>query len=158
MQPISNAQLKKIHVLLRQFGVMEDKKELVLQFTNGREESSRKLTMEEAKNLLSHLSQYDPLDRMRRKVFALAYSADIIWGDSKENRQINIAKLNMFLREKGTVKKDLNKMNKVELIKVIGQFEQIKKHKQESKASKETKNMLGELGILTSNKRAKNPL
>ncbi len=149
MNMINKQQLTKIHVLLNQFGIMDDKAELVNQFTNGRETSSKQMTFNEARNFLTHLSKFDPLDKMRRKVFALAYSANIIYGDSKEDRQMNIAKLNMFLREKGAVKKELNKMNKDELVKVVNQFSQIIKHKEESTASKNTKSMLDEIGIST---------
>jgi|GEM_PF-1418352 len=158
MRPITIPQLSKIHVLLNQFGIIEDKAELVSQFTNGRETSTKKMTFDEAKNLLQHLSKFDPLDRMRRKVFALAYVAKIIYGDTREDKQMNVAKLNMFLREKGTVKKDIHKMKKDELIKIVNQFSQIVKHKDESKVLKETKNMLGGLGISTSKKGAINPL
>lgn len=158
MRPINGAQLTKIHVLLNQFGLMSDKADIIRQFTNGRETSSKQMTFNEASDLLQHLSKFDSLDLMRRKIFALAYSAGMIWGDSKEDKQINSAKINIFLKEKGTIKKDLNKMNKAELIKVVNQFIQINKHKEESKISKETKSMLSEVGISTSKNGAINPL
>jgi hypothetical protein len=95
---------------------------------------------------------------MRRKIFALAYDADIIWGDTKEDKQMNIAKLNKFLVDKGTVKKELNKMNHQELVKVVSQFTMIKKHNQASIVSNDTKEMLSSIGISTSKKGAKNPI
>ncbi len=152
LRPITPQQLTKIHVLLNQFGLIADKPEIIKEFTNGRETSSKKLTFDEAKGLLAYLSQADPLDRMRRKVFALAYDAGLIWGDTKEDKQMNIAKLNKFLLEKGTVKKELNKMNHQELSKVVSQFTMIKKHNQESVVSKDTKEMLSSLGIATTKK------
>lgn len=158
MKLVTRPQLTKIHVLLNQFGIMDDKAELVRQFTNGRETSSKQLTFYEAKNLLLHLSRFDPLDKMRKKVYALAYNANIIYGDTPEDKKINTAKLNMFLKERGTVKKELNKMNNADLVKVITQFQQIIKHKEESKASKATKSLLHELDIQTAIKRTIKPL
>lgn len=158
MKKISTPQLTKIHVLLSQFNLMEAKQDLVFEFSNGRETSSKNLTFEEARALLSALSKMDVLDKMRRKIFALAYDAKIIWGSSKEDRQINLAKLNMFLNEKGTVKKDINKMNKEELSKTISQFVQIVKHNQENAVRKSVRNILSETGISTSRTGAVNPI
>lgn len=152
LRPITTAQLSKIHVLLNQFGIIEDKADLVSQFTNGRETSSKKLTFNEAKSLLQHLCRFDPCDRMRKKVFSLAYEAEIIYGDTPADKKINAAKLNMFLNNAGTVKKDLNKMRIDELIKVVNQFCMIIKHKAESKINKSTTQMLSELGIATAKK------
>ncbi len=146
---VTKKQLTKIHVLLNQLGVIDEKAELVKQITNGRETSSRQLTFNEAKSLLAHLSKFDPLDKMRRKVFALAYEAGFIYGNTLEDRQMNIAKLNKFLRVSGTVKKDLNRMNKDELIKVINQFTGILKNNEKTAASKCAKSVLNEIGIPT---------
>jgi hypothetical protein len=158
LRPITSQQLAKFHVLLNQFGIIEDKAELVKQFTNGRETSSKKLTFDEAKSILHYLSKFDPCDKMRKKVFSLAYQAKIIYGDTKEDKQMNNAKLNSFLLEKGTVKKELNKMSKAELVKVVSQFSMIVKHQGESGIAKNVKNMVAELGIVTTRKGAKNPL
>ena len=152
IRPITTAQLSKIHVLLNQFGIMEDKADLVSQFTNGRETSSKKLTFNEAKSILQHLSRFDPCDKMRKKVFSLAYEAEIIYGDTQADKKINAAKLNMFLLHSGTVKKELNKMSKDELKKVVNQFYMIIKHKEESKVNKNTTEMLSGLGISTAKK------
>lgn len=158
MKPVTKAQLTKLHVLFNQFGIINDKQYIVKEFTNGRETSSRQLTFDEAKSILTYLSKHDPLDMMRRKIFALAYDAKIIYGATKEDKQMNIAKLNMFLREKGTVKKELNKMSKDELVKTISQFSMIIKHQGESSIAKDIKNMVADLGIATTRRGAKNPL
>ncbi|MEO7488822.1 MAG: hypothetical protein ABIU77_17055 [Ferruginibacter sp.] len=158
MRPITTAQLSKLHVLLNQFGIIEDKADLVNQFTNGRETSSKRMTFHEARILLQHLSRFDPLDKMRKKVFALAYVARIIYGDTPDDKKMNAAKLDKFLREKGAIKKHLNTMNKDELIKVVNQFSQIVKHNAYNTISKNTKIMLSEIGIVTSKRGAVNPL
>lgn len=158
MENITKEQLQKLHVMLNQMGLIDEKVNMVYSISNGRTTSSRDLTKKEGQLIIKHLSENDPNQRMRKKIFALAYEAGIIYDDSPEDKKINPAKLNMFLRERGAVKKELNAMNKTELVKVVSQFQQIAKHTSESKASKATKGMLEELNISTSNKRAKKAL
>jgi hypothetical protein len=146
---VTPAQISKIHVLLSQLKLMHVKADLVNVFTDKRETSTKEMTMDEAIALIRHLSQYDTCDRMRKKVFALAYEAGIIWGDTPEDKKINAVKLNMFLAEKGTVKKEINRMSSDELVKVVSQFEQIIKHMREAGASKAVKTLLASLGIKT---------
>jgi hypothetical protein len=147
MLQITKPQLAKIHVLFHQLGLMDSKKELVRKFSNERTESSRELTMYEAKGLIEALSKFDSCDGMRRKVFALAYEAGIIWGDTNEDKKMNAVKLNQFLLRQGAIKKEIGKMGYQELIKTVNQFSQIIKHKEESLAAKQTKELLNELQI-----------
>lgn len=146
---ITKPQLQKIHVLLNQMGLIDNKVELVYSFSNGRVTSTKELTMEEAGFFIRHLSNCDPLERMRNKVFALAYEAGIIWGDSPADKKMNFIKLNNFLKERGAVKKDINKMVKPELIKTVNQFQQILKHNETSRSNKSIKNMLKSMNIET---------
>jgi hypothetical protein len=152
MTPITNAQISKFHVLLSQLKLQESKADFVSQFSNGRATSTKDLSMQEAGTMLKFLSQFDPCDKMRRKVFALAYESGIIYGHTPEDKKMNDVKLNNFLKERGAVKKGLNKMNKGELVKTVNQFEQIIKHNELNKAGKTTKNLLAELNIKTSKK------
>jgi hypothetical protein len=147
MNNITNAQLSKLHVLLTQLKILDQKPDLVLQFTDYRTMSSKEMTKDEATELIRHLSKYDSCDKMRKKVFALAYEAGIIYGDSWEDKKMNAAKLNLFLQDRGTVKKELGKMSKEELVKTVSQFEQIVKHNEGATASKITKSVLSELNI-----------
>lgn len=146
---ITKPQLQKIHVLLNQMGLIDNKAELVYSFSNGRVTSTKELTMEEAGFFIRHLSNYDPLEKMRSKVFALAYEAKIIWGDSPADKKMNFIKLNNFLKERGAVKKDINKMAKPELIKTVNQFQQILRHNETSRSNKSIKNMLKSMNIET---------
>lgn len=152
MQYITKDQLKKLHVLLNQLGLIDDKKEIVSHYSKGRTESSRELTIAEAGALISALAGNDGNDRMRRKVFALAYEAGIIYGDTPEDKKMNAIKLNQFLLKSGTVKKELNKLTYTELVKTVSQFNQIVRHSNESSAAKQTRSLLNELNIQTSGK------
>ena len=153
VQKITKGQLSKIHVLLTQMNLLGEKQSIVHQFTNGRETSSKEMTMKEASDLLRWLSQFDPCDRMRGKVFALAYDCGIIYGDTPEDKKMNAAKLNVFLLHQGAVKKEIKAMNKDELIKVVSQFEQMKKNIGKSNTNKAITAMLESMNIQSSGNR-----
>lgn len=146
-QKITPPQLKKIHVLLNQLGLMDSKLEIIYNATNGKCTSIKELSKYEATLLLEKLSRYDGNDKMRKKVFALAYDIGIIWGDTAADKRMNVIKLNNFLLSKGTVKKDISGMTTQELIKTVNQFEMIIKHRKQTDANKATKNLLDELNI-----------
>ena len=157
MKKITKPQLSKIHVLLNQFNLKEFKPDLVFLFTKRRTEHSSEMLASEAALLIAHLSTLDPCDRIRKKVFALAYEAGIIYGNTPDDKKMHAAKLNLFLKDRGTIRKELSHMTKDELIKVANQFEQIIKHKNSSSASKLTKGLLSELGIQTQTKSDSKP-
>ena len=148
MTKLPNNYLSKIHILLKEHGLTEYKGMLVLQFTGDRTEHSSEMWVSEATRLISHLSQLDPAaNRMRRKVFALAYEAGIIWGDTPADKRMNAVKLDRFLKERGTVRKSLNAMSREDLIKTVSQLEQMVKHIESAEAGKAVKSLLGELNI-----------
>jgi hypothetical protein len=150
MKPITPAQLKKIHVLLNQMGRMEYKSDMVHSLTDGRATSTKDLTMNEAKAFIEYLAQFDGNDRMRKKVIALAYETEIIYGNSPEDKLMNYAKLDQFLIKRGAVKKKLNLLTRDELLKVCSQMEAMLKNTKQSKFNKHLKNTLSELNISTS--------
>jgi hypothetical protein len=128
MQKATKPQIAKLHVLLNNLGLIDQKADIVAQVSGGRTESSRELTVDEARVLIGNLAQDDPADRLRGLIFSLAYRAGIIYGDTPEDKKINAAKLNMFLKAKGAVKLELNQMRYKELITVHRQFEAIVKN------------------------------
>lgn len=123
--------------------------------TNGRTESSKGLSFEEARRLIKDLAEYDPRERMKSLIFSLAYRSGIIYGSTGEDKKINAAKLNLFIKQRGAVKKPLNDMNYAELIKTHRQFEAIAKSTQKTADNKEAdaavKHLLSELDLPTSN-------
>lgn len=144
---ITPKQIAKLHTLLAQSGMMEQKRQLVWEASNGRTTTSKDLTHEEVTVLMNFLEELLGLDKMRRKIFALAYQAGIIYGDSPEDKKMNVAKLNQFLSDRGAVKKPLNKMDKSELLKVVNQFASIVKHNTEADHNKNVKSLLNELNL-----------
>lgn len=153
MRYATKAQVQKIHVLLNNIDMMESKRDIVRSMTQGRTESTRQLTIEEATALIRSLGMYDPREGQRAAIFALAYQAGIIYGDTPTDRKINAAKLNLFLRERAAVKKDLSKMNMDELVRVHRQFYAIAKATARSQENRQAKaavsGLLGELNIGT---------
>ncbi len=155
MKMINKNQIKVLHAALNRTGQLEFKREIIHTWTSGRTSSSKELTYEEAKVLIDKLNDNNPFDKMRKKIFSLAYEAGIIYGHSDEDNKINAAKLNMFLRERGAVKMHLNNMNQHELKLVINQFSAIVKKAKEKQITTAVNELLNECGItnvLTKNK------
>lgn len=130
---ITGAQLKLIHTLLSQKKLMEHKRDLCLGFSNGRTESSRELTLSEARVFIQYLKEdtagEDAINREKnsiiKRIWHLGYLAGIIYGDSPEDKAINSAKLDTFAKERGTVKKPLRQQSVAELKRTVKQFEAI---------------------------------
>lgn len=137
MKYASKPQIAKIHVLFGQLGLLESKKEIVSDFSNGRTDSSKELSFDEARLLIIRLAEHSPAERMKSLIFSLAYQSGIIYGNTGEDKKINAAKLNLFLKERGTVKKELNAMSYPELVKTHRQFEAIVKNTNASKDKKQ---------------------
>lgn len=165
MKKISKAQIRKIHVLLSQIGMIEDKAGIMHQASNGRTSSTKELYMSEARKLIEQLTSlagtkskvnaianYKPIDRLRFAIVSLAYKAGIIYGTSEADKVMNVAKLNMFIRERGSVKKELFEMDYKETLKTHRQFEAVYKNMQAAKEKKQAdtaiNNMLNELDIV----------
>jgi hypothetical protein len=154
MKYITNPQLAKLHVLLTNLGIIDQKQHMVYNISDGRTTSSKELSFDEARTLIMNLSQYDPRERTKSVIFSLAYKAGIIYGESDTDKKMNTAKLNGFIRDRGAVKKDLNEMNQQELNKIHRQFEAILRNTQNSKDKKSAdsivSDLLNDLNIITS--------
>lgn len=151
MVSITFPQLKKLHWLLNQLGIMEKKEEMLLHFTCGRTGKASELSKDEAKNLIGQLVKLDPCEKHRKAIWHLAFISGIVYGDTQEDKKMNIAKLNKFLREKGVARKELFQMSLDELKKVHRQFEGIVSNNRKTASNKEakqiTQNLLNELSI-----------
>lgn len=152
MRNVTAPQIQKIHVLLRNLGISDHKKEIVFDITDGRTVSTKELTIDEARVLITRLSENDPNNRLKSVIFSLAYQAGIIYGSTPDDRKMNAAKLSMFLRDRGAVKKDLNDMDYRELVKTHRQFEAIVRNTVKSSdnkaAGKLVKELLEDLNII----------
>lgn len=126
-QPITTAQIKKIHTLLNKQGLLDEKRTIVYSVTSGRTDSTKELTLNEAKQLINLLLDNDNSQEKRQQVFkaiyGLAWKMEIVYGTTDEDYQMNLAKLNVFCRERGTVKKNLTEQTLKEMYRTRRQFE-----------------------------------
>ena len=128
-KPISKAQIAKIHVLLQQQGLMDEKASIVYSVSNGRTESTKELTCHEGRQMIGMLAtEQDNTEADKRKaifkaIYGLAWHMGIIYGNTKEDYHMNLAKLNVFCRQRGTVKKNLTEQNLIEMCRTHRQFE-----------------------------------
>jgi hypothetical protein len=135
---ITPAQSKKLHTLLSHLGLMEQKKDVITSFTEERTSSSKQLTRNEAAVLIDRLDKEDPAKKMIRKIFAICHSMQWITphnGDIEEKR-MNQAVIDMFLKKRGVYKKNLRDYTFSQLPELVTQFESIQKHCQEQSARK----------------------
>lgn len=131
MKMITTPQLKKIHTLLGQLGLMDSKQEIVHSFTEGRTESSREMTLQEAKYLIDWLENSQERTKVIRHIWHLAYEMGIIVPGDLDEKAMNIAKLDSFCKERGTVKKAISAQSLKEVKRTVKQFEAMhKKHKE----------------------------
>jgi hypothetical protein len=55
MQTATKPQIQKLHALLNNLGLIDQKADIVFNMTHGRTESSRELTIDEARRLIANL-------------------------------------------------------------------------------------------------------
>lgn len=138
---ITTAQIKKIHVLLDKYDLIEQKQNIVFAISKGSKKSTKELTMLEAGEMINFLEQsgddlYDHLVKPKtesehyekkqmafRAIYGLAFKMGMIYGNTDDDYQMNIAKLNVFCRERGTVKKNFTSQNLAEMRRTHRQFE-----------------------------------
>lgn len=122
---ITAAQLRMLHVQLRNSGIISEKKEIISEYTNGRTDSSRELTINEANDLLRALCRNDSRQNEIKAIWHLAYEMGFIYGSSRDDRKMNSAKLDSFCLSRGTVKKPINKQSLIEVRRTHRQFERM---------------------------------
>lgn len=123
MKQITAPQLKLIHVLLNDTGLMDRKQELVSSFTRNRTDSCRDMNLMEAKELIEWLKGTTECKRMIHHIWYLSYGMGIIRKESGDEQAINAAKLDIFCKQYGSVKKPLGEQSVQELKRTVRQFE-----------------------------------
>lgn len=128
-KPITPQQLKALHATFHRIGMDDDARhECIASFTSGRTASSKYLTMNEARLLLSRLNQDDEQVRKvmlaeSRSVFRDIYRLSFLipqlnqgfTSDSEEEYRMNVAKLNIWARKYSKARKDVTAMKLWEL-------------------------------------------
>lgn len=149
---VTKPQIQKINVLISKLGLKPHKEALIISHTNKRTTHISEMYFDEAKNVIQYLVRLDPDERKRSLILSLGYQCGMLYGETPEDKKMNIAKVNKFLLERGAVKKEMHKLNSEELIKVHRQFEAMVRNKQNYSVNKAVKTLLTDLGIGFSNK------
>lgn len=134
---VTTAQIRKIHTMLGKIGYdSNDKEDLIARLTSNRTTSTK-----EPKYLIDLLSGKNEQKDERainilRSIYKMACDLGMCYGDTWEDRQMNIAKINMFCRGKGIVKKNITAQNLTELRKTQKQFFAMCRNNNNKKQSK----------------------
>lgn len=125
MSSVTKQQLSAIHTLLHKCGKMAYKIDLVHEFTNGRESSTRHLTFDEAKRMISYLKEgmdkqeRDACDKMRKKIISHLRQCGYTIGP-----RADMGKIYAWVEKYGYLHKPLNKYTAQELPKLVSQAHQ----------------------------------
>lgn len=134
---ITPGQMKALHATFRRIGMDDEARHgCIHEFTSGRTQSSKELTMREAQQLLDRLNPMDDKARaLQRKeaqfVFRDIYRLSFLipqlnqgfTSDSEEEYQMNVAKLNVWARKYTKARKDVTRMALWELQETKKQLE-----------------------------------
>lgn len=148
---LTNAQIRKIQTLFSKLGFSkEDKKDILSRLTLNRASSTKDLRKDEAKYLIDYLegnnevkrAYYDKCLKEVKSIYKLSYDIGMCYGDTYEDKMMNIAVINKFCRERGTVKKNIKEMDLKELRKTKKQFEAMLQNNMRSAVNKATNKIL----------------
>lgn len=138
-KPITPQQLKALHAAFRAHGMDADARHsCIYEFTSGRTESSKELTINEARLLLSRLNEEDEqmrkmlLEEARtlcRSIYYLSTQISFLNKDfptdTQEDFEMNKAKIDVWARKYSRFHKNIRQMNVEELRQVKKQLEAI---------------------------------
>lgn len=150
-KPITPQQLKALQTTFRSKGFDdEERHDFIRLFTEGRVSSTKELTFNEAKLMLTRLNESDTKKKEReqaeskkmvRAIFSLSFQVSFLnkgfTNDTEEEFEMNKAKLNMFARKKSACRKNVTAMHLSELKAFKKQLEAVAhKEKNQSKNKK----------------------
>lgn len=139
-KPITPPQLRALHAVCRAARMDEEARHaMIYSTTNGRTSSSKDLTFDEARALISRLNTQEDerLKKYRRQeavkfcrsIYALSFNIGFLnkgfTSDTEEEKQMNLAKLNMFARSRSKARKNINQMTLDELEDLKKQLEAV---------------------------------
>ena len=135
-KPITAQQVKALHTVFRQMGMdADDRHEFIANLTDGRTNSTKELTMEEARSLLDNLGKnqreayQQESKQVCKQIYALSFQISFLNKgydtSSREEFEMNKAKINQFCREHTRMRKNLTEMTLAELKQVKKQMEAI---------------------------------
>lgn len=149
IKTITAQQLKALHATFRRIGMDDEARHgCIHEFTSGRTQSSKDLTIREAQQLLDKLNPMDDKARalqlkeaqfVFRDIYRLSFLIPQLnqgfSSDNEEEYQMNVAKLNVWARKYTKARKDVTRMALWELQETKKQLEAFMR-REERKAKK----------------------
>lgn len=137
IRTITAQQLKALHATFRRIGMDDEARHgCIHEFTSGRTQSSKELTMHEARQLLERLNPIDGKARalqlkeaqfVFRDIYRLSFLIPQLnqgfTSANEEEYQMNVAKLNVWARKYTKARKDVTRMVLWELQETKKQLE-----------------------------------
>jgi hypothetical protein len=128
----TNPQLRRIHFLLRETNLQEQKPALVLSFSKGRSGSSKELSYSEANELILYLEgqlnsptenvrQQVSANQMRRKIISICHNMK--W--ENPDGAVDMARLNEWCLHKSYLKKSIQQYSYKQLPKLVSQLQEV---------------------------------
>lgn len=135
-KPISPQQMKALHATFHRIGMDDDARhDCISAFTDGRTQSSKELSFDEARRLISSLNEdqmkqaHEEARSLVKDIFGLSFHISFLnkgfSNDTVEEFEMNKAKLNMFARNKSAFHKNVTEMYLSELKAFKKQLEAI---------------------------------
>lgn len=138
-KPVSPQQLKALHASFHKIGYDDtDRHDFICQYTDGRTGSTKELTFEEARRILSALNGDRPKDMQKiqeeakalcRSIYSLSLRISFLnkdyATDNEADFEMNKAKINRFCLDRTKFRKPLTRMTLSELKEVKKQLEAI---------------------------------
>ena len=119
---------RRLHGLLKQLGLSDQKDNLIEGVTNGRSTSSKDLTDEEALTLIEQLTKRRVFKKQdKAKQLAKAFALFRVMKFTTDAAKLDYDRINNFCLSKTAAKKELTNMDKAELTTLIYQLEKINK-------------------------------
>jgi hypothetical protein len=125
-------QNERLHALLNEAGLLDEKATLAKQFSNGRTDRSSKLFAAECGALIDHLEaslgltaiaptpeQEEQAEKMRRKILSLAH--EMRW-QLPGTEKVDMARVNAWCQTYTKTKKHFNHYSHKELVALVTQF------------------------------------
>lgn len=129
---MNHAQNRTLNALLTATGNVPNKSDLVLSFTQGRSESRKDLSFEEARQFINWLQKQpkpeDAANKMRRKIISMAHEMQWYGPRTPEGgNKVDMQRLNGWCEKYSLMKKKLNDYTYNELPALVTQFTEVYK-------------------------------
>jgi len=121
--------MKALHAQLNKLGLMDEKRDIIGGFTNGRTDSARQLTDTELSGIVTHLNGYrpdpdSPRQRMVRSLYFHARQLGWYAPDGRGGVKVDVPRLEAWCIKYTTAHRSFKKMNPKQLAQAVTAIKQ----------------------------------